>query len=161
MALCLCSCTEKGVDSYLNWYENYPPAVISLGQRKISAKEYPRELGWVAFYGKSKLTGEFLDSLESIKEQHYQWLINIEDTTVAPASAAVPAFGRYTFHIGNLSPLDARPLSTGGKNEKYLVVFRQQDVDVNRSLTIAGPDGSVAEIPVSSILIKEKRKLRI
>lgn len=155
------ACAEKGVDGYVNWYEKKPSAVYNQGSRKFAIKEYPRELGWLAFYGKSGMTAGFLDSLNKTEDQHIQLLVNIEDTVATPSSVQPSAFGRYSFAINNLLPLDVRPLGTGTQIERYLVVFQRKEVNSTGNLSISGPDGKKIAIPISSILIKEKRKLRI
>lgn len=155
------SCRYSGIEAYTSWYDQLAVYADNSGQNRITIKEYPRELGWITYFGTDKLTVEKLDTLYDTPDEHVQFVFTAEDTTSNTKPSPLPAFDRYRFNIAETVPLDVRPLSSGAKTEKYLVVFNRLPDLEKRHLSISGPDGMAVSIPLEKIIIKNKRKLRI
>jgi hypothetical protein len=161
LVLAQSSCRPKGIKSYLDWYEQIPPYTFSNDSLKMSIKEYPKELGWIYFFGNKKLNSKLLDTMYQTPDENLQFIFISEDTLSNTIETNAAKFNRFKFSIEGTTLVDVRPVSSGDKKEKYLIVFKRTPELENLNLTITGPNMFSINIPINKIIIKDKRKLRI
>lgn len=94
-------------------------------------------------------------------DENLQFIFISEDTLSNTIETNAAKFNRFKFSIEGTTLVDVRPVSSGDKKEKYLIVFKRTPELENLNLTITGPNMLSINIPINKIIIKDKRKLRI
>lgn len=160
-------CRQNTPSQYISWYKEQVPVKIEIQNQKISAIEYPEELGWIAHY-QNQLSSELLDSLNKNKPNVKQFLIKVNSSEMNKMSreeGPVTNTGNLKFVIDDNPALDTRYQRGIGDraSDEYILVFKTEDIKEDSILKIIDKKNGnvVGSLLISEVIIKNRKKLVI